>query len=183
MLAYIILFIAVSLSLSPSRPLLRLVLGPFGWFGARRRHRGPRPPRGPTMTSAPAVVSMAALAARGPRGPRPPGWRRLRWKRLLAVWVAAPVLAEPGARRQLWRWSLRRLRRHGRRQQPRRRSWPRTLNIFDFESSHQHGRCDLVSHLPRWCYFLPFPPPPFHPLKIMPFGNLCKITDIFQYFL
>ena len=41
----------------------------------------------------------------------------------------------------------------------------------------------LQIYLPRWCYFLPLPSPPFHPLKIMPFGNLCKITDIFQYIL
>jgi len=31
--------------------------------------------------------------------------------------------------------------------------------------------------------FLPLPPPPFHPPETMSFGILCKITDIFQYFL
>ena len=70
--------------------------GPFGWFGARRWHRGPRPPAALTMTSAPAVVSMAALAAReAPRASSSPGAAVS--GRALAVWAAAPVLAEPGA--------------------------------------------------------------------------------------
>ena len=50
-----------------------------------------------TMTSAPAVVSMAALAAReAPVGLVLPG-AAASVEAALAVWAAAPVLAEPGA--------------------------------------------------------------------------------------
>ena len=50
-----------------------------------------------TMTSAPAVVSMAALAAReAPEGLVLPA-AAASVEAALAVWAAAPVLAEPGA--------------------------------------------------------------------------------------
>lgn len=47
MLAYIILFIAVFfIFITPLGHSFGWFWGPFGWFGARRWHRGPRPPRG-----------------------------------------------------------------------------------------------------------------------------------------
>ncbi len=98
MLAYIILFIAVFfIFITPLGHSFGLFWGPFGWFGARCRHRGPRPPASLTMTSAPAVVSMAALAAReAPVGLVLPA-AAASVEAALAVWAAAPVLAEPGA--------------------------------------------------------------------------------------
>ena len=98
MLAYIILFIAVFfIFITPLGHSFGWFWGPFGWFGARRWHRGPRPPRGPYDDSAPAVVSMAALAAReAPVGLVLPA-AAASVEAALAVWAAAPVLAEPGA--------------------------------------------------------------------------------------
>ena len=50
-----------------------------------------------TMTSAPAVVSMAALAAREAHGGLVLPAAAASVEAALAVWAAAPVLAEPGA--------------------------------------------------------------------------------------
>ena len=50
-----------------------------------------------TMTSAPAVVFMAALAAREAHGGRVLPAAAASVEAALAVWAAAPVLAEPGA--------------------------------------------------------------------------------------
>lgn len=96
MLAYIILFIAVFfIFITP--------LGhSFGWFWGRlagSAHgvgtEARALPAALTMTSAPAVVSMAALAAReAPVGLVLPAEAV---SAALAVWAAAPVLAEPGA--------------------------------------------------------------------------------------
>lgn len=96
MLAYIILFIAVFfIFITPLGHSFGWYWGPFGWFGARRWHRGPALPAALTMTSAPAAVSMAALAAReAPAGLVLPVEAV---SAALAVWAAAPVLAEPGA--------------------------------------------------------------------------------------
>ena len=92
MLAYIILFIAVFfIFITP--------LGhSFGWFSAHGVGTEARAlPAALTMTSAPAVVSMAALAAReAPVGLVLPG-AAASVEAALAVWAAAPVLAEPGA--------------------------------------------------------------------------------------
>ena len=98
MLAYIILFIAVFfIFITP--------LGhSFGWFWGRlagSAHgvgtEARALPAALTMTSAPAVVSMAALAAReAPVGLVLPA-AAASVEAALAVWAAAPVLAEPGA--------------------------------------------------------------------------------------
>ena len=98
MLAYIILFIAVFfIFITP--------LGhSFGWFWGRlagSAHgvgtEARALPAALTMTSAPAVVSMAALAAReAPVGLVLPAVAAS-VEAALAVWAAAPVLAEPGA--------------------------------------------------------------------------------------
>ena len=125
MLAYIILFIAVFfIFITPSRPLLRLVLGAVCWFGARRWHRGPRPPRGLTR------LRPRRWFLCGPRAREAPGASSSRGGGFggsgLAVWRRSGLRSR-ARRRQLWRRSFRRLRRHGRRQQPRRRSRTRTL--------------------------------------------------------
>ena len=71
MLAYIILFIAVFfIFITPLGHSFGWFWGPFGWFGARRRHRGPRPPRGPYDDFGPGGGFYGG--PRGPRGPRPP---------------------------------------------------------------------------------------------------------------
>ena len=98
MLAYIILFIAVFfIFITP--------LGhSFGWFWGRLAGsvhgvgtEARALPAALTMTSAPAVVSMAALAAReAPVGLVLPA-AAASVEAALAVWAAAPVLAEPGA--------------------------------------------------------------------------------------
>ena len=123
MLAYIILFIAVFfIFITPLGHSFGWYWGPFGWFGARRWHRGPRPPRGPYDDFGPGGGFYGG--PRGPRGPRGPlGPRgRLRWKRLWRY----------GRRLRFWRSRARRrqLRRHGRRQQPWRRSRTRTLMLI-----------------------------------------------------
>lgn len=96
MLAYIILFIAVFfIFITP--------LGhSFGWFWGRlagSAHgvgtEARALPAALTMTSAPAVVSMAALAAREAHGGLVLPVEAV--SAALAVWAAAPVLAEPGA--------------------------------------------------------------------------------------
>lgn len=98
MLAYIILFIAVFfIFITP--------LGhSFGWFWGRlagSAHGGGAEARALpatlTMTSAPAVVSMAALAAREAHGGLVLPAAAASVEAALAVWAAAPVLAEPGA--------------------------------------------------------------------------------------
>lgn len=90
MLAYIILFIAVFfIFITPLGHSFGWFWGPFGWFGARRWHRGPRPPRGPYDDFGPGedeahgglVLPGAAASVEA----------------ALAVWAAVPVLAEPGA--------------------------------------------------------------------------------------
>ena len=82
MLAYIILFIAVFfIFITPLGHSFGWFWGPFGWFGARRWHRGPRPPRGPYDDFGPGGLPAAAASVEA----------------ALAVWAAAPVLAEPGA--------------------------------------------------------------------------------------
>ena len=115
MLAYIILFIAVFfIFITPLGHSFGWFWGPVGGFGARRtpaagsggRLAGSAHgvgtearalPAALTMTSAPAVVSMAALAAReAPVGLVLPG-AAASVEAALAVWAAAPVLAEPGA--------------------------------------------------------------------------------------
>lgn len=99
MLAYIILFIAVFfIFITPLGHSFGWFWGPFGWFGARRWHRGPRPPRGPYDDFGPGGgFSMAALAAReAPVGLVLPA-AAASVEAALAVWAAAPVLAEPGA--------------------------------------------------------------------------------------
>lgn len=94
MLAYIILFIAVFfIFITPLGHSFGWFWGPFGWFGTEARAL----PAALTMTSAPAVVSMAALAAReAPVGLVLPA-AAASVEAALAVWAAAPVLAEPGA--------------------------------------------------------------------------------------
>lgn len=98
MLAYIILFIAVFfIFITP--------LGhSFGWFWGRlagSAHgvgtEARALPAALTMTSAPAVVSMAALAAREAHGGLVLPAAAASVEAALAVWAAAPVLAEPGA--------------------------------------------------------------------------------------
>lgn len=98
MLAYIILFIAVFfIFITPLGHSFGWFWGPFGWFGARRRHRGPRPPRGPYDDFGPGGGFYAALAAReAPVGLVLPA-AAASVEAALAVWAAAPVLAEPGA--------------------------------------------------------------------------------------
>lgn len=98
MLAYIILFIAVFfIFITPLGHSFGWFWGPFGWFGARRRHRGPRPPRGPYDDFGPGGGFYGG--PRGPRGPRGPLLPAAAdsVEAALAVWAAAPVLAEPGA--------------------------------------------------------------------------------------
>lgn len=74
MLAYIILFIAVFfIFITPLGHSFGWFWGPFGWFGARRRHRGPRPPRGPYDDFGPGGGFYGGpRGPRGPWGPRPP---------------------------------------------------------------------------------------------------------------
>ena len=74
MLAYIILFIAVFfIFITPLGHSFGWFWGPFGWFGARRRHRGPRPPRGPYDDFGPGGGFYGGpRGPRSPRGPRPP---------------------------------------------------------------------------------------------------------------
>lgn len=122
MLAYIILFIAVFfIFITPLGHSFGWFWGPFGWFGARRWHRGPRPPAALTMTSAPAAVSTAALVDLV----LPAGL-------VLPAAAVSAALAVWGGRLRFWRSRARRrqLRRHGRRQQPRRRSRTRTLMLI-----------------------------------------------------
>lgn len=99
MLAYIILFIAVFfIFITPLGHSFGWFWGPFGWFGARRWHRGPRPPRGPYDDFGPGGgFFMAALAAREAHGGRVLPAAAASVEAALAVWAAAPVLAEPGA--------------------------------------------------------------------------------------
>ena len=74
MIAYIILFIAVFfIFITPLGHSFGWFWGPFGWFGARRRHRGPRPPRGPYDDFGPGGGFYGGpRGPRGPRGPLPP---------------------------------------------------------------------------------------------------------------
>ena len=98
MLAYIILFIAVffifitplghSFGCSGGR-----LAGSAHGVGTEARAL----PAALTMTSAPAVVSMAALAAREAHGGLVLPGAAASVEAALAVWAAAPVLAEPGA--------------------------------------------------------------------------------------
>lgn len=96
MIAYIILFIAVFfIFITPLGHSFGWFWGPFGWFGARRRYRGPRPPRGPYDDFGPGGGFYGG--PRGPRGPRGLVLPAAAVSAVLAVWAAAPVLAEPGA--------------------------------------------------------------------------------------
>lgn len=98
MLAYIILFVAVffilsPLSATPSAGSGGRLAGSAHGVGTEARAL----PAALTMTSAPAVVFMAALAAReAPVGLVLPA-AAASVEAALAVWAAAPVLAEPGA--------------------------------------------------------------------------------------
>lgn len=98
MLAYIILFIAVFfIFITPLGHSFGWFWGPFGWSAHGVGTEARALPAALTMTSAPAVVSMAALAAReAPVGLVLPG-AAASVEAALAVWAAAPVLAEPGA--------------------------------------------------------------------------------------
>lgn len=98
MLAYIILFIAVFfIFITPLGHSFGWFWGPFGWFAHGVGTEARALPAALTMTSAPAAVSMAALAAReAPGGLVLPG-AAASVEAALAVWAAAPVLAEPGA--------------------------------------------------------------------------------------
>ena len=99
MLAYIILFIAVffifitPLSATPSAGSGGRLAGSAHGVGTEARAL----PAALTMTSAPAVVFMAALAAREAHGGRVLPAAAASVEAALAVWAAAPVLAEPGA--------------------------------------------------------------------------------------
>lgn len=74
MLAYIILFIAVFfIFITPLGHSFGWFWGPFGWFGARRWHRGPRPPRGPYDDFGPRRWFLwRPSRPKRPTGPRPP---------------------------------------------------------------------------------------------------------------
>ena len=98
MLAYIILFIAVFfIFITPLGHSFGWFWGPFGWFGARRRHRGPRPPRGPYDDFGPGGGFYGGPAAREAHGGLVLPAAAASVEAALAVWAAAPVLAEPGA--------------------------------------------------------------------------------------
>ena len=95
MLAYIILFIAVFfIFITPLGHSFGWYWGPFGWFGARRWHRGPRPPRGPYDDFG---HRRRFLWRRSPRPERPARASASPWRRFRRYGRPAPDSAELAA--------------------------------------------------------------------------------------